>query len=147
MTFEELKNRMISLQQYAAGLGWTPVRYMELIQVDGAGEEKLGIWLHDKDSEMKSMQVYSVGDIVELEEWVWQLPTMTEHMKGKFRQKLANLTAEAEDLEIGLEYVAMLRATAKKLAENALPAPRPSAEQPDDPIYSVEGVLGDEIPF
>ena len=44
-------------------------------------------------------------------------------LRGRWRQKLADLTEEGENLGFALEYVEMLRATAAKLAENALPAP------------------------
>jgi hypothetical protein len=51
-------------------------------------------------------------------------PSITHYMQGKWRQKLADLTEEGEALGFAMEYVEMLRATAKKLAGNALAVPR-----------------------
>lgn len=61
---------------------------------------------------------------------VFAVETLADTLHGMWRQKLADLAAEGEELGFALEYVEVLRATAKRLAENALPAP-----------------IDDEIPF
>jgi hypothetical protein len=47
-------------------------------------------------------------------------PSIDDYMRGRYRQRLVDLAAEGERLGFALEYVEVLRSTAKALATNAL---------------------------
>lgn len=51
------------------------------------------------------------------------MPTLVEWKRGQFREKMLQLAEESEALGFALEYGAMLRATAEKMASNAITGP------------------------
>jgi hypothetical protein len=140
-SFNTIRRDLTMLQAYAVDKGWEISQYTNVLEISGTGDLRLTMSFTDSEYDTKSHTVYTMGEFHLLKAWVYAMPTMKEHMRGKFRQKLADMVTEAEDLEIGLEYVAMLKATAEKLASNALSAPRTSAQ--DEPHHAD---LDDEIP-
>jgi hypothetical protein len=91
-------------------------------------------WEYTQNVKVEEHAEYDDFDalIARVQARIRDLPKLEDHLRGLWRQKLADLTEEGEALGFALEYTEMLKATARALAENALTAPRPSWDEPSD---------------
>jgi hypothetical protein len=108
--------------------------YSSMIECRHGENVKLTVMFNDDEYNTRSIRATAIentydGIIVALMSVVSDVdahPDANVDARDKFRQKLADLTTEAELLDVGMEYIAMLKATAQRLASNALAAPKTS---------------------
>lgn len=106
--------------------------YSSMIDVKHSENVRLSVMFNDDEYNTRSVKATAIentydGIIVALSSVVSDVdahPDANVDARDKFRQKLADLTTEAELLDVGMEYIAMLKATAQRLATNALAAPK-----------------------
>jgi hypothetical protein len=128
------------LTQYGKGLGYA-LGYDHGVQLNEMGWTVRVAFTSDGE---RAHYSYAFADdetalekkMVEALAFTLALPTLVEWKRAKFREKLVAMGEEAEELEIGIEYAALLKATAERLASNALTGPRGewTPHTPDDPM-------------
>ena len=135
MDTNEIKAHLTSAKEEIEAKGYR-ARYGECVfelEENGYARIKLDLVPNDEPSDWSTyedIRCTEKGSADELRELfsrfrarVASVLPVSDVLRGRWRQKLADLTEEGENLGFALEYVEMLRATAAKLAENALPAP------------------------
>jgi len=135
MELSRLVEELAYVEMHLEGKGWRIRHDANRVEVNGRGElayvvnlvpnDEPGDWTYNDD-----IRIYVTGTAASSYEFIYKIIdratetlTVDETLRGRWRQKLTDLTAEGERLGFAMEYVAMLQATAKALSENALPAP------------------------
>lgn len=142
-SIEELADRAAD---HLRAKGWDVLRYYNsIVYTSGDDYFKLSVYVQDDDTSPVAICEYihhdnMRADLTAFVDAVERALSFQDHLRGKWRQDLANLVTKGEELGFAIEYVEMLKATARALAENALPAPRIRLTTP-----TVD--LDDEIPF
>lgn len=111
---------------YVERTGKQPVTEAKLYlyQSDEAWEADMWAKRHGPDTHLTGEGATPEAAIADLMRLIAALPSEEERNLSEFQHDLANLIDKGRSLGIDVEYVNPLAATAKKLAENALPKPK-----------------------